>query len=221
MIFKSALTGVALLLLGTSAVAVEVEKPKQLLAMTPQDFRQAVSVDEDPLEFVATLSTEPAFRNGKGLAKVVWNDAHLRAVVDKRTGVIRYEVQQVLRHQHGDRNYVQVNYLTPKGLRTATPVVSDIHNNSCDHFEGGRSCVVFRKMSFEVAEQDIRDMAATYAPGNHGNFAFRFKDVAGEHHTNKLVTAEVVGLVQAVDHYKSTAGLKAASSTELASADPS
>lgn len=179
-----------------------VAPPRSLVAMSPEAFRTATTVKDDPLEFHATLSTEKAHREGWKLLSPYGHDNHLRAIVDKRTGATRYEVRQSLRYWGTRRDYHSAHYLTEAGLQKVALSEARHGEDVCPTTENNLECPLSKTMAFGVDEDALRAVAARYQPGARDGLAFRLKDATGHDISSGIVPAEAAGLLQAVDHYR-------------------
>ncbi|MDB5687715.1 MAG: hypothetical protein JWR77_2304, partial [Rhizorhabdus sp.] len=122
------------------AAMAEIKHPKKLLAMTPEAFRSAATVQDDKLEFETVISTEPAFASRGALFGSVLADNYLRAVIDKRTGATRYEVHQQIRYLGQRRDYSSVNYMAPDGLKQVKPLFARHGSDYCQDSDTGTAC---------------------------------------------------------------------------------
>ncbi|MBI1683664.1 hypothetical protein [Caulobacter hibisci] len=194
-----ALTTIAGLALAGAAVAETVKLPAKQTALGVDHFHAQTQVLDDPLDIETVVSTERGFQTGKGMFRMPSNDNHLRAVVDKRTGAVRYEVRQTLTYQGSLRGYGQgaVAYQT-----SAFPVqapVTKIRDNEgqCFLFEAPELCR--EELSFSVSETELRKLAVQPAA-----WGFKFKSDKGFEHRTAITPAEIAGLLKAVDGYRAT-----------------
>lgn len=182
------------------AAAQTQQVPPKLAAMGAEQFQARTLVIDDHLEAATVISTEKAFRHTRGLFKTPWNDNHLRAVVDKRTGAARFEVRQTLKYPGSYRGYGEVNYQTSTWPVSASLVKVRDNAQNCALFEAGEVC--FEEVTFTVDEAHLREIAARYDAATPGQWAFKFKAGDAYEHRAAIVQAEVVGLLRAVDDYK-------------------
>jgi hypothetical protein len=169
-----------------------------------QDLARAearVQVIDDPLDFEAVVSTERAFRSGRGVLNNPWNDNHLRAVIDKRTGAVRFEVRQDLQYHGLFRDYRQVNFVGPKGL-TSAPLIRRGDNRDTCFGPDTLGCFGREDVAFEVDEATLRSLAAGGDAADQ--WAFKFKAAQGEDQQLGIDRAEVVALLNRVDAYRAS-----------------
>jgi hypothetical protein len=153
------------------------------------------------LEFETVISTEPAFRSGRGVLNNPWNDNHLRAVIDKRTGVVRFEVRQALQYHGLFRDYRRVNFVGAEGL-TSVPLIRRGDNRDACFGPDTLGCFGREDVAFEVDEATLRSLAASGDPA--GRWAFKFKAAQGEDQQLGIARAEVVALLNRVDAYRAS-----------------
>ena len=195
-----------------SAVSAEVVTSKKLAAMSPADFHARSVVDADPLEFHTTISTERAFRD-KAAAGTVWSDAHLRAVVDRQTGATRYEVRKAIRYFGPRRDFQTAHYAAGSELRRAALTIAEHGANVCPNSDYSAECQMTKTLAFPIDESVLREVAASYRPGDRRGWGFKLKDVAGNDVDGAIAPAEAAGLLQAVGDYRAKLGTKVASAS--------
>lgn len=187
-----ALAGVAV---AGAASAEAVRLPAKQTALSADHFHARTQVIDDPLDIETVVSTERGFQTGKGLLRSPSNDNHLRAVVDKRTGVTRFEVHQSLSYPGSTRGYSEVSYQT--GAWPVAAPLTRIRDNADQCFLFDMPEVCREDVSFDVSESELRRAAAT--PGAWG---FKFKSDTGHEHRTAITHAEIEGLLKAVDTYR-------------------
>lgn len=202
---KSLTFAVAALALALSASPLAAKLPKRLLAMTPEAFAAKVIVADDPLESEVVLSTEKGFVAQSMLQNLI-EDNHIRAVIDRQSGAIRYEVHQSMRYFGSRRDYATVNYLATDGLRE-TPLKLARHGGDiCPNEEIMEPCALTKRVVFEIDEGLLRSIAARYAPGNGDRWAYKIKDRNGADWEDAIVPAEAAGLLEVTSRYRATRG---------------
>lgn len=199
-----------LILAGLVAAAVpgialaDSSPPKKLLAMSPDVFQAKTTVQDDPLEFHATLSTQKAHREGWGMFRSDGHDNHLRAIVDKRTGTTKYEVRTLVRYYGAQRAYRSAHFATAAGLQAAPLTLERDAQDPCATNDNNNNfnCALTKTLAFELDEPAIRAIAAQYRAGNQQGWAFKLKDDNGADIVTAIVPAEAAGLLRAVDSYR-------------------
>lgn len=180
----------------------QAQPSKSLLAMTPDRFRAATTVQDDPLEHHANFSTRKAHRQGWTWLSSDGHDNHLRAIVDKRSGQTRYEIRTEVRYFGAQRDYKSAHYATDAGLQKTDLTLTRHGQESCATNDLNFNCALTKTIAFEVDEGVVRAIAASKQP----SWAFKLKDDTGHDIRSGIVAAEAAGLLQAVDAYR--AGLK-------------
>lgn len=205
-------SGLLALAIVSQSAAEETPKkiPKQmqkLLAMTPEQFASCASVSDDSLDLVATITTEPCFKETKGLLKFIWSDNFIRAHVDKKTGAARYQLYQFIMYEGDWRFYNSVNYETPDGPKreAVTQISRDVVSCSGARYSAG--CMFVEHMAFSVDEDLLRTIGSKWQPGVAAGWRFKFGAKAAADWQDGLSAAEAAGAVAAVDKYRADHGL--------------
>jgi hypothetical protein len=206
------LAGLALLMSTTAAFANNGPIfHKKTLRMSPEAIVAGTIVEDDSLETEAVLSTQYAPNKGKKPLRQTSDRAYLKAVIDKSSGAVRYEVKQIIYYPGDQRDYFSAQYLTPAGLRQAK--LADVRHGVLDCFTNDYdviSCMRTKYVSFSIAETDLKAIASAYQPGGPGNFIYKFKERSGVDYSGGLVAAEVVGMLKAVANYQQSRSLASA-----------
>jgi len=200
---KPALFAAALLASPQVASAYE-SLPRQLASLSPQDFADTVVVDDDPLKPVVMLSTQPGYTRGRSIEGAYAQDVHLRAVVDRNTGSVKWQVWHDLVNVRGHKNVVAVHYQQAGSMAAADPLAVDRWLDECPPTDGIGSCNQFTRVAFELPEDVVRDVAASYRAGSREPWRLHFKDVSGRDVTGGIAPAEAAGLVQALDSWRNS-----------------
>lgn len=159
------------------------------------------------MELVATINTSLGLQDKKGLLKIVWDDNFLRAFIDKRTGIVKYQLyQRIVYTGPSWRFYDTVNFDTPEGLKSSklTEIARDV-DCSGSRYVG---CTYFETVGFDVDQTTLETLAAAYQPNVPAGWRFRFKSRAGVDWDDGMLPAEAAGMLQAVAAYKGAHNLK-------------
>jgi hypothetical protein len=174
-------------------------------------FKSTCILKDDALDTIATFSTVNGLKEKHGLLQLVWNDNFLRAFVDKKTGATEFQVYNVIWYQGSNwRFYYQANYETPGGPETCelTSISRDVDCTGSKY--GG--CRYNEHVGFLVEEELLRKIAevhaTTWQPGMKVGWKYKLKAQAGPDYQDGILPAEVVGLLERVDEYKMSKGLK-------------
>jgi hypothetical protein len=194
--------GVAAMFGSLSAQAAEL--PRRLKAMTPEAFGAAVAVRHDPQARTTTFSTEPGHLPGRlSPIRQLLSDNHLRAVLDWRTGAVRYEVHQRIlywgAHAGDRRDYGPASYEVADGTRVGGMIESSDGERFCPHEDGWGHCALTSRVVFAIGEEDIRAIAARHRPGTAEPWTYRVTEKGGRHWDGAIIGAEAAGLLLALE----------------------
>jgi hypothetical protein len=167
-------------------------------ALDGEHFERTTRVQDSDLDITATISTKEAFRYRGGFTDRVRSDNFLRAVVTKRTGATTIQLYQSVVYNDPARHFRIANYQTPSGLRTGPLTVISETVLACF----GGLCSYQEDVGFEVAEEDLRQIAAAYDAGDHRPWRFKFVATAGEDWEDSMSPAEIIGLLRRLDSYR-------------------
>jgi hypothetical protein len=177
--------------------------------MTPADFQRTATLKDDPLDTTAIVSTQPGFEEKRGLLKLVWNDNFLRAFIDKKTGATQFQVYQYISYGGSWRFYHTANYEAPNGPESQPVTVIDRSVDSCSTY----GCSFTEHIGFDVPEALLRWVAARYTAQPGSIWRFKIGSKAGGDWQDGMATAEVAGLLAAVDQFRAARGLTAVPET--------
>jgi len=207
-------TGLKLLFLlvalfGLSACETTEQRTQTALALTPEHFKSTAILVEDDSGGTALISTKSGFQQKQGLLRMVYDDNFLRAIIDKKTGNVTYQVYQSIYYQASAwRFYRKANYETPDGpesidAKFLRPPLA--HNFDCpDHTSS--ACTYNENVGFSVDRDLLDRIASTYEPEKSVMWRFSFIPRVGDEFYGGLLVAEIVGFLQTVDSYKKSAG---------------
>lgn len=158
---------------------------------------QRIQVSDDPLEPTVVISTERVAPSTRGILAARYNDNHLQALVDRRTGEVRYELKQTVQYVGGFRDFQQANYQASTGLGIAELTPLDNNRIHCEAtLEIQEAC--FEVVSFTVPEDTLRGLASGAGEG----WQFKFKPRFGAEHRAQMSRTEIQALLQAVDTHR-------------------
>lgn len=185
------------LLNASPASAKEDKQVVALLAMTPKDFADRVSVKDDELEPAVVMTTANGFQYKVGLFKQVTADVFLRAFLDRKTLRARYQIYYSVTYQARSWAFIeQANYIGSKGLETQ-PVVKIASDVSCGRY----GCSFVETVGVDISEDDLRWLASRYQPATDNPMKVRFKTKASGDVETSILPAEAAGLLQRIDAY--------------------
>jgi hypothetical protein len=189
--------------LGAFAVAQPAsaaELPRSLAKLSPADFASRIKVENDPLEDSVIFSSQSAYKRDRMTRGAFSGDAHLRAVLDRKTGAISWQMWNDLSYSGARKSFGKVHFITKGSLHKVSPSVKENWIDDCP--ESTVSCHQYLRVAFELPEDTIREIADAYRPGNRTSWKMRFKDDNGHDVTAGLAPAEAAGLISVVERWK-------------------
>lgn len=180
------------------------DKRWERIRLTPiDDLANRVSVIDDPMEIVATLSTEPIYQHRQGLLSLVPSDVYLRAFVVKKTGEVSYQYVLAGSYYGSYETIRRATYQTSDG-----PEPADVRQ--LRHDIGPCTATLGCRQSFAVAidvPEDVIQWASTRPRTDNGNWTLRFGASTGDAGNFYMSSSEVAALLLAVDRYKAISRL--------------
>jgi hypothetical protein len=171
---------------------------EKLQSLTPADVARGVVIEDDDLATLAKVSTSEAYRSNSRFTDPVRADNFVRAIIDKKTGGVLYQIYQTVTYMFEWRNFTSVNYASPTGPQTAK---LDQINREVIMCTAG-SCVYRETVGFIVSEAFLTTIASQYAPGNSPLWRFKFRATKSFDWEDSMNPAEIAGLLLAVDTYR-------------------
>ncbi len=176
---------------------------RRLQALTPEDFARTVDIEDDDLETVAVITTLPGYKPKGRFTDPVKADNFLRAMIDKRSGAIRYQLYESVLYLWQWRHFRSATYASPEGPKD---VELKIINTSVDCSMGG--CVYNEEVGIPMTEDQLEQIASTYAPGSSPMWRFRLQAKSGMDWQDQLAPAEAAGLLIAVNKWRADHGME-------------
>ncbi|RKZ75409.1 MAG: hypothetical protein DRR19_29340 [Candidatus Parabeggiatoa sp. nov. 1] len=184
------------------------------LLKTPSDldkqhFKQTVTIDDHPSNTVVTFSTIKGVQEKQGTHNVVLNDNFLRGFFNKETNAKTYQVYNVVYYAASGsdsrwKHFEQANYQTPVGDKiTPTTLIKEDEDCSAINLYG--QCLYSEHVTFKVDEAWLKRVATSYAPRPPTDNIWRYMLISksGDSHKDKLLKAEVAGLLERMTQYAS------------------
>jgi hypothetical protein len=184
--------------------------PRSLAELSAADFASRVQVADDPAGAAVVLSTRDGYSRARAVKGAHAKDIHLRAVVDRGSGRVSWQVWHELVTVRGHRGITAVHYTSGGRSRTARPIVAEYGQDDCPPADGLGACNRSTRIGFELPERAVREIAAAYDRGSRGPWRFRFQDASGRDVTSGISPAEAAGLVGALDAWRRARGNSAA-----------
>lgn len=174
--------------------------PRSLAALSPADFADQVQVTAEQGSVV--LSTRLGYARARAVRGAHVDEVHLRAVVDRVSGKVTWQVWHDLVTVRRHRSVVAVQYSSGGELQTARPTVIDHSHGQCPPTDGPGFCNKITRIGFELPENTVREVAAGYAAKSRAPWLVHFRDAAGRDVVSGLAPAEAAGLVAAVEAWR-------------------
>ncbi len=178
----------------------EPDDERRLAAMTPAQFQARTTLHDDDLDTIATITTADGFTKRRPLLGIAPDDVFLRAFIDKRSGRTAYQVYATVRYRdYGWADWQAVNYATPTGPRSiATQKIARVRA-SCSR---GLACARSESVGFTIDAALLKMNAALYVTDQSSAWRFKLMAHNGAERPLLLTTAEISGLLMAVDAYR-------------------
>jgi hypothetical protein len=189
--------------LGTPQLVSAYDQLPRLLAnQSPEDFARKTLIKDYPPEEAVVVSTQDAYTRGRPLKGAYAEDVHLRALVERESGRVTWQVWHDLVTTSGHKNITAVHFRSGGNLQTAEPFTVDKWLDQCPPTDGIGSCNHFTRVGFELPETSVREIAAAYHAGSRVPWRLQFKDVSGNDVTGGLAPAEAAGLLAALESWQ-------------------
>lgn len=180
----------------TPAAAYEA-LPAGLAKLSPADFSADARVEDN--RSTITVSTQAGYTRTRSLKGALADDVHLRAVIDRGTGKVSWQVWHDLAYVGGRKEVETVRYLTGGGAREVRPFSIEYRPDRCPPTDAPGHCGETVTVGFELTEAEVREIAADYAPGSRAPWRLTFKVAGGHDVAGGLAPAEAAGILTAVD----------------------
>lgn len=201
----SALAIAALLAFPATGHAAD-QLPRSLADLSSADFAGKVVVADDPAGAAVVLSTQEGYSRSRGVKGAHANDIHLRALVDRDSGRVTWQVWHELVTVRGHQGITAVHYSLGGRPRTALPIKTEHWLDDCPPADGLGMCNRLTRIGFELPERAVREIAASYDRGSRRPWRLRFQDASGRDVTSGIAPAEAAGLMKALDEWRRRPG---------------
>ena len=166
----------------------------ELLSLTAEHFSQTATVQENAVQGTITVSTEKGFVERHGPLRTVWDDAYLRAVLNKNTGQKSFTVEVSFTYSGAHREYQGAVFNEDGVPRTVTVGAHRSESVNCPTGE----CTFTEILDFPVDEPMLRSLAAGGA-GAPRLWTFKIIGPPKKDYQGRLSSAEIAGLLARVD----------------------
>lgn len=183
--------------------------PRALADLSPVDFAEKIRIVDDPAQRAVVLSTEDGYARGRRIEGGHANDVHLRALVDRGTGKVRWQVWHELVTVDGRRGDLSVEFTAGGKRRSVRPTAVERWLDECPLSDAPGRCNHFTLIGFELSERTVREIAAGQDGQSRRPWQVRFRDSAGKVVTGGIAPAEAAGLLQALADWRLASGRRA------------
>jgi len=180
--------------------------PRPLTDLSPAHFAEHTAIAEASPGGAVVLSTQAGYTRSRAIKGARANDVHLRAVVDRQSGKVSWQVWHDLVYVGGRKDLSAVHYTAGGVAQKAAPLHVEHWLDECPATDAPGFCNQFTRIAFELPEQTVREIASAGSAGSNAPWRLRFYDAAGKHVTGGIAPAEAAGLVQAFDAWRGQPG---------------
>lgn len=177
----------------------------QQQSLDKQHFKETVTINDFAAEKVIIFSTINGFQQKQGLDEVVGDDNFLRGFLDKQTNKKVYQVYNVIYYaqsgsQFGWKQFKQAQYQTKVGQElVAAEVIKK--QEDCSALSRYGQCLYSEHVIFELDDNQVRELVESYSTSNNSSWQYELIPTSGARYPDKLLLAEVAGLVAKMDEY--------------------
>lgn len=185
---------------GCAGIKTDDEMNQDMLSLDMAHFLNSVTTSDDDLDVVATISTFEGYRP-KRLGMFLKVDNFLRALIDKKTGEVVYQVYNRLHYQADDwRFYFAANFRARNDVKSV-----DLSLLKRDVRCTSSKCVYSRDTAFNVPSDLVESLADEYRSKNR-HWQYKLVAKNGPDHHDVISLAEWAALYAAVESYKRERG---------------
>jgi hypothetical protein len=169
-----------------------------------QHFKETVTINDFAAEKVIIFSTINGLQQ-PGTHEVVGDDNFLRGFLDKQTNKKVYQVYNVIYYaqsgsQSGWKQFKQARYQTKAGQALVTAEVIK-KQEDCSALPRYGQCLYSEQVIFELDDNQVRDLAKSYSTSTDPYWQYELIPTSGTNYPDKLLLAEIAGLVDKMDEY--------------------
>lgn len=171
----------------------QAKRNEAIAKLTPELVANQASVDDEDMEPLVTISTEPAFKWKGGFTDNVRSDNYIRAFIDRSGDGAIYQVVQSVTYLYERRRFNGVNVMLPSGLKTLElTVIAEDLNCSIG------VCVYTDYVGFRLTEEEVESITDLYKANPTASLKMRFKSASSLDWNDDIAAVEFVGLQRAV-----------------------
>ncbi|EGF92475.1 hypothetical protein ABI_09120 [Asticcacaulis biprosthecium C19] len=185
-----------------------LQLPERVARMPSEYFADVAEFTGDDLDDHIVLSTEPADLREAPAKGADVEDAHVRANIDRLTGVTVWQVWYDLSYQGARKVLSTARYQTAAGVAETPLRIVEHWNDQCPGIDMPGPSRQITRVVFDVPEAHLRQVAGAYRQGDRDAWLIRLKDTNGHSVTVSLAPAEVGGILKTYDAWKAHRGAK-------------
>jgi hypothetical protein len=173
-------------------------KYQQAMTLSVSDYQQSVSREET--DKVIIFSSKDALHSNLGTTDSEINDNYVKAVIDKISGKVSYQIVNTIQYQAPDWHFYELaKYVTQEGV-TEQPI-STIDNQvlECSVFS---DCSYLEIISFEIDEQLVKKGAERYQSDTQSGIKYLLIPKTGQNYNGIVFAQELVAVYNMVEATK-------------------
>ena len=175
--------------------------------LNKQHFKETVTVNEFAAEKVIIFSTIYGSQQQPGNQPVIGDDNFLRGFLDRQNGKTIFQVYNVIYYaqpgsQFDWKQFKQARYQTRIGQElVATKIIKQ--QTDCSALSLYGQCLYSEHVVFELDNNQVRELAKSYSDQTTPDsvWSYELLSTAGASYLDKLLLAEIAGLVAKMDEY--------------------
>lgn len=193
-LWKSGLWLILILLTACSSTP----KYQQAMTLSIDDYQQSVSREDT--DKLIIFSSKNALHNNPGTTDSEYNDNYVKAIVDKITGNVSYQIVNTIRYQAPSwRFYELAKYVTREGVTEQPINVIEHQVLECSVFS---DCSYLETVSFEIAEELVIKGAERYQPDTQSGIKYLLIPKTGQNYSGIVFAQELIAVHNMVETFK-------------------
>lgn len=173
-------------------------KYQQAMALSIDDYQQKVVMKDSDKRLIFT--SEPVLHNNPGTTDSDYNDNYFRAVIDKVSGRLSYQVVNTVAYQAPTwRFYEFAKFVTQEGINEQETQIIEQKVIDCSVFS---PCSYAETISFEIDEDIVKSGAERYQPDNRAGIKYKLIARSGEHYSGIIFAQELIAVYNKIQQYR-------------------
>ena len=169
-------------------------KYQEAMTLSVDGYQQNISRSDTVKH--TTFSTQEALHNNPGTTDSDVDDNYVRAVIDKHTGIVSYQIVNTIYYQAPSwRFYQQAKYVTQEGVNEQPVELIDQKIIECSVFSG---CSYLETISFEITQEIVEKGAERYEPGIQAGIKYVLMPTTGQKYVGIVFAQELIAVFNAV-----------------------